>query len=372
MMARINNILGSATLKKILDFFGLNTQSICGIDLSSSAIKVLQINKKGDRFIVDNYAIKYLNSGIIKDKKIIDRQAVVEAIKAVMLESKIIGKKVCIAIPSAIAISKTIEVDSIISDKDVGNEILLEADKHIPYPIAEVNIDYEILKDKITAAGKKEVILVACKTEDIDQRVAIFTDAGLEVEVVDIESFALQRAFSLVTKLLPNNGQDKIVGLVDIGSNVTSLNIFHNNSVIYSRDQNFSGSQLFDEIQSRYGLSFQEALIARERNELPEDFILEVLEPFKEAVVSQINRACQFFLSSGNVQTIDYLLLTGGVSIIAGLDESLQQVIGVKTFIANPFLNMNCYDASLQQRIISDSSLLMACCGLALRNVIDK
>jgi type IV pilus assembly protein PilM len=359
-------------VKKILEFFGISDEPICGIDLSSSAIKILQINKTGDKLVVTNYAIQYLTSGVIKDKKIIDSAAVIAAIKEVVTKSKINTNKVCIAIPSAIAITKVIQVDANANDKEIGNEILLEADKHIPYPITDVSLDYEVLSETSSKFGKQDVVLAACKTEDIEERIKIFHNAGLNVDIVDIESFALQRAFGLVTRLLPDNGKNKVVGLVDLGSNVTSLNIFYNNSVIYSRDQNFSGNRLFDEMQTRYGLTFHEALMAHERNELPEDFITEVLEPFKDSVVGQINRACQFFLSSANVQNIDYLFLTGGLSVIAGLEESIHATLGVKTFIANPFLNMNCSDSKLQQIILDDSALLMTCCGLALRNVIEK
>lgn len=359
-------------MKKVWEFFGISDEPICGVDLSSSAVKILQITKKGDKLVVSNYGIQYLTPGAIKDKKILDADAVVAAIKEVFTKSKIMTTKVCIAIPSAIAITKIIQVDESTSDRDISNEILLEAEKHIPYPITDVSLDYEVLKQEITKAGKKDVVLAACKSEDVDERIDIFNQAGLNVEIVDIESFALQRAFAIVTKLLPDSGRNKVVGLVDIGSNVTSLNIFYNNSVIYSRDQNFSGSQIFEEIQNRYGLTFQEALVARQRNELPEDFVTEILEPFKESVVSQINRACQFFLSSGNIQNIDYLFLTGGVSVISGLEEDIQSTVGVKTFIANPFLNMICLDSNLQQNLLDDSALLMTCCGLALRNVIDK
>ena len=359
-------------MKIVLEFFGISDGPICGVDLSSSAIKILQITKRGDKLIVTNYGIQSLMPGVIKDKKIIDPDAVVKAIKEVVRKSKITTKKVCIAIPSANAITKVIQVEGDANDRDIGNEILLEAEKHIPYPVTEVCLDYEVIKQEGNKSGKKDVVLAACKAEDIAERIAIFKRADLDVEIVDIESFALQRAFGLVTKLLPDTGKNKVVGLVDIGSNVTSLNIFYNNSVIYARDQNFSGSQILDQIQSRYGLTLQEALSARQRNELPEDFVTEILEPFKESVVSQINRACQFFLSSANVQAIDYLFLTGGVTVVAGLDESIQSTIGVKTFIANPLLNMNCLDSDLQQVLLDDSALLMTCCGLALRNVIDK
>ena len=129
------------------------------------------------------------------------------------------------------------------------------------------------------------------------------------------------------------------VGILDIGHTMTTLSVMQNNKVIYTREQVFGGKQLTQEIQNRYGLSFEEA-VPRKSRSLPDDYDVEVLEPYLEAVVQQAARSLQFFFSSSQFNEIDHILLAGGNANIPGLAKLLQQKLGYRVTIANPFLQM--------------------------------
>jgi len=101
---------------------------------------------------------------------------------------------------------------------------------------------------------------------------------------------------------------------------------------------------------------------------LPENYIPEVLEPFKENMSQQISRAEQFFFSSSQITQIDHLILAGGCASIEGIAEVIQERTGVPTVVANPFANMSLSPKVPAQTLANDAPALMVSCGLALRS----
>jgi type IV pilus assembly protein PilM len=141
----------------------------------------------------------------------------------------------------------------------------------------------------------------------------------------------------------------------------------HGNKTIYTREQNFGGRQLTEEIQRRYGLSREEAGMAKRQGGLPDNYGPEVLEPFKEAMAQQINRSLQFFYSSSAYNSVDHIILAGGTASIPGVDELVEDRIGIPCTIANPFANMSVAAQVKPQRLSNDAPALMIAVGLALR-----
>jgi type IV pilus assembly protein PilM len=138
------------------------------------------------------------------------------------------------------------------------------------------------------------------------------------------------------------------------------------------KDQAFGGKHLTDEIQRRYGLSAEEAVVAQKYGGLPEDYTTEVLALFKETVVQQVGRALQVFFSSSEEVGIQYIVLAGGVAMLSGLEMLIQEKLNIKTFIANPFLDMEVTSKVNKNILMEDASGLMLACGLALRTFDDE
>jgi type IV pilus assembly protein PilM len=149
---------------------------------------------------------------------------------------------------------------------------------------------------------------------------------------------------------------------------MTTLNVLHNGRIIYTREQGFGGRQLTEEIQRRYGLSYEEAGLAKKHGGLPDNYVTEVLEPFKQALAQQVGRSLQFFLSSSSHKGVDNLVLAGGCASIATIDRYVEQSLGIPTIIANPFLNMSLSSRVKPQSLSNDASAMMTACGLALRS----
>jgi type IV pilus assembly protein PilM len=172
----------------------------------------------------------------------------------------------------------------------------------------------------------------------------------------------------LIASQLPDAGFDKTIAVADIGATMTTLNVMQDHQIVYTREQVFGGKQLTEEIQRRYGLSYEEAGMAKRHGGLPDDYISDVLEPFKEAITQQVSRSIQFFFSSSRHNTIDHLVLAGGCAAIPGIDELVQQRVGVATSIANPFASMTVAAKVDSQTLADDAPAFMIACGLALRS----
>src|SRR4029079_9731452 len=115
----------------------------------------------------------------------------------------------------------------------------------------------------------------------------------------------------------------------DIGATMTTLSVLKNQRTIYSREQVFGGKQLTDEVMRRYGMSYEEAGLAKRQGGLPESYEIEVLEPFKEAMVQQVSRLLQFFFAGSEFGKVDQVVLAGGWASIPGVHEMVEEQLGV-------------------------------------------
>ena len=153
--------------------------------------------------------------------------------------------------------------------------------------------------------------------------------------------------------------RDAIVAMVDIGATMTTLNVLRNRRSIYTREQVFGGKQLTDEVMRRYGLSYEEAGLAKRQGGLPESYEIEVLEPFKEALVQQISRLLQFFYAGSEFNRVDQVVLAGGCASIAGIAEMVEEQLGVPTVVANPLANMTLGPRVQAHALAQDAPALM-------------
>ena len=112
----------------------------------------------------------------------------------------------------------------------------------------------------------------------------------------------------------------------------------------------------------------EEAGFAKKAGGLPDDYALEVLSPFQEAVIQQVTRSLQFFFSSSQFDEVDHVVLAGGVAAMDGLSELVEDKLGKSTSVANPFLNMEVASKVDAAALANDAPAMMIACGLALRS----
>ena len=279
------------------------------------------------------------------------------------------SKQVACAVPDSSAISKIIQVSSGLNEQEIEELVVSEADKYIPYPIDEINIDFNIVGPSTKNSAMLDVLIVASRAENVSNRIEVMSRAGLELKIVDVESYAVERAAELLASELPAGGEKKNIAIVDIGAISTHLFVLHGMRIIFSREEEFGGKQLIDAVVQQYNMQRDEALLGIVQGTLPPGYAEEVLQPFNELILLQVKRALQFFFSTSHHTFVDHIVLAGGVAKQPGIAQLLQEHINIPTSIANPFARMNVAKTVNREMIIQDSPTLMVACGLALRHI---
>ena len=350
-------------------FFKSKAKPKLGIDISASSVKLIEISRSGNTYKVETYGAEATPPNAVTDKVISDPEAVGEAVRKAAKRAGSRVKDAAVAVGGASVITKTIPMPGSLSDKELGEQIELQADQYIPFPLEEVSFDYEILGPSQNDPDMVDVLLAATRRENVEARQAALEIAGLNAKVVDIEAYALENACELLTYQMTDEGLDKTIALVDFGATATTFSVLHDRKIIYTRDQAFGGKQLTEEIMRHYGLSFEEAGKAKKEGGLPSNYQPEILDPFLEDMAQQVNRSIQFFLSStSEYGELDQIIICGGTAAIPGAADHIQDSLGTPTVLGDPFGNMKLSSKAKAQLVESDSAALMIACGLAMRS----
>ena len=339
-----------------------------GLDISSTSVKLLELSRTADGYRVESHAVEPMPADAVTEKNIQDVEAVGECIRRAVKKSGTKAKAAAVAVAGSHVITKVITMPASLNEADMEAQIQLEADQYIPYPLEEINLDFEVLGPTAHAPDTVDVLLAASKSENVELRTAASEIGGLTAKVVDVEPYTIEHAYETITDQLPDGGIDKTVGVLDVGATMTSLNVMRENRLIYTREQPFGGKQLTEEIMRRYGLSYEDAGRVKREGGLPDNYEPEVLEPFKSTMAQQVSRFLQFFFSAGDYDAVDVIALAGGCASIPGIDEFIEAHIGTSTIIANPFASMPLASRVQRQRLNADAPAMMIACGLALRS----
>lgn len=351
----------------MFDFLKEHTPPLIGVDISSTTVKMVELSGDGkNSYRLEGYSITPLPRDAVVDGNIASLENVGETIRRAW---KLLGtreKNAALALPAAAVISKKVNMQAGLSENEMELQVEAEANQYIPFSLDEVNIDFQPLGELPNSPETIEVLIAASKKERIEDRVAVAEDAGLKVIVMDVETYATEAAYSLAVSQLPNAGHEQTVMIVDVGAQMMHINVLHDNQSVYTREQPFGGSQLTQEIIRRYGLSPEEAEIAKRKGGLPENYDSEVLQPFIQSMAMEIARAAQLFTNSTQFG-IDHIMLAGGCASMSGASDAVATRSRVNTITANPFLNMSIAKHIDRTQLAVDAPALMIACGLAMR-----
>ena len=341
---------------------------LLGLDISSSAVKLVELTANGkEGYRVERYTIEVLPKDAVSDGNIANMDGVVDAVKRAWKRLGTSTRNVAMALPGSAVITKKIIVPAGLREDQLEIQVESEANQYIPFAIDEVNLDFQVIGPAPSVPDELEVFIAASKKERVEDRVAVADAAGLSAVVVDVETQAALSAFELIERQLPGGGKNQTIALVDAGSSVMSLTVLRNGQQVYAREQAFGGGQLTRDIARHYGMTYEEAEVAKRAGTLPEGYETELLAPFMENLALEISRALQFFFTSTQYNQVDNIVLAGGCAVIPGVDEVVATRTQVSTLIANPFANMVLSERVRAKSLLADASSLMVACGLALR-----
>ena len=347
-----------------MGLFG-GAKSIVGLDIGSSCIKAVELKKTKGEIQVSTLGVEPLAADIVVDSMIVDSGSVSGAIAKIFNDHKIKSKLVATSVSGHSVIVKKITTQTM-SDSDLAETINTEAAQHIPFDIADVNIDYQILSDDPTAP-QMDVLLVAVKKDKILNYTNVLNLAGKSPAVVDIDAFALQNCYEYNYEPAPGT----TVALLNLGASVMNINIVIGATPLFTRDVSVGGNQYTDSLQKELDLSFDDAealKLGQRVGTVSEDAKLPILQQVTEIIVLEIHKTFDFFRATAAGEHIERIYLAGGSSKVPGLIEALRSEFSMPVEVLNPFQRISAANITESGLIDQNAGQLAVAVGLALRS----
>jgi type IV pilus assembly protein PilM len=341
------------------------SKQVVGLDIGSSTIKAAELRplRKGG-FELVSLGIEQLSPDCIVDGVVISKIPVSDAINRIFTQQAIKNRRVATSVSGHSVIVKKISLP-IQNEEDLAESIRWEAEQYIPFDIADVNLDYQVLGENSTS-GNLDVLLVAVKKEKITDHTSVVSMAGKNPVVVDVDAFALQNAYLFNYEPVTRT----TVALLDIGAGTMTINIVSGGDFLFTRDVGVGGRQYSDFIQKEFNLNFGQSESLKHGKAVegidPAE-VRHVIESVTEIICLEIQKTFDFFKSTTTVDHIDRMLVSGGAAHTQGLLETLARKFEIPTEEFDSFKNVS-YDPKRFPFIPERSPDLAIAIGLALRN----
>lgn len=352
-------------MRPSLKLFGSRTNTLVGVDIGTSSVKLAEMRFNGDQYELLACGQETLPHTAMADSQVVEPEEVGKAIARGLRSLNIKSRTAAIAVSGSPVITKTITLPNHLSERDMEEQIQLEADQYVPYPINEIHLDFTVLGPAPHGDGTNEVLLSACRSETVDERLAAIESAGLHADIVDIEEFAIENA---VRQFILGRDAEGVSMLCDIGASRSLMSVFDGNKAVYRREQSFGGKQLTEDIMRHYGMAADEAEKAKRSGSLPDDYAQEVLPYFVDDLAQQVDRALQlFFANFSEYSNLDHLMLSGGTACIPTLAKAIENKLGIATATVNPFSSIRIGPNVRQASVNSQAPAMLVAAGLGLR-----
>jgi len=314
-----------------------------GLDIGSSLIKIVELERTPKGTFLSNYGIGELLPEAIVEGEIMDRDSVIESIKTLFNVRKIRESDVVTAVSGRGVIVKRILMEKM-KESEARERIQWEAEQYVPFDIVDVTLDFQILNPNI-APDQMEVLLVAVKNETINAHIDLIQGAGLNPVIIDVAFFALQNCFE-VNYDIPAG---EIVALVNIGAELTNINLVKDGIPYFTRDLNIATNVCGQLFRKNLGLNFEQAITLLKGESLEGvdgATMASVLQTFNHDFAAGIERTFSFLESTGETKKVSKIILSGGGSTIPGLADFLSHHFEIPTEIFNPLQRIQ-YDSVL-------------------------
>jgi type IV pilus assembly protein PilM len=355
----------------VLSWLTSRRRSLVGLDIGSSAVKAVQLQRSGHQHRLLALGLVPLAPEAIVDGVMMDAPAVSGAIRQLFEENRIAATEVAVSVSGHSVIVKKIEVPTM-TKPELREAITWEAVQHIPYAIDDVNLDFQILEGMPASDGHMSVLLVAAKRDTVNEYLAVVSAAGLKAMVVDVDAFALENAFEYSHP----GSRDDVVALVNIGAAVTTINIVRSGIPEFTRDSSLAGNRFTERLQKSLGVGYEQAEALKTGASI-ETHDVEKAAPVISAVTAELaaemRRSCEFYAASAPDRTIDRVVMSGGCARLPNLASALSEALELPVEIANPLRGIQAdsrrFDPSYLEYVAPRMAVAV---GLALREPGDR
>src|SRR5882724_10530302 len=347
---------------------GIGKKNLVGLDIGLSSVKAVELSKKGSTLHLLSLGFENLQTDTIVDGQIMELNNVSNVIANIFNEHQIKTNRVAAGVSGHSVIVKNIVLPQM-SEEELQESFSWHAEEHIPFDIADVNLDYE-LTGKSTES--LHVLMAACKSDKIANVKQAIQLAGKQPIIIDVDAFALQNCYEV--NYQPKAGE--VVALLNIGAGTMNINILNGIRSVFARDASVGGSQYTSLLQKELGLSFEQAEAVKRGSPIPEGVeerpIQPIIETVSDILALEVRKTMDFYraTASEGEATIQKILLAGGGSKLPGLAEYLAKRFEIPVEVFDPFreiqVDANKFDPEYMREIIPEMAVAV---GLALRGV---
>ncbi len=345
-----------------MSFFSRKKTTV-GLDIGSGLIKVVVMDHARGVPELVKVAVAPLVPDAIVEGEVMDPRLVSDAIQEAMDRAGAHVTEVVTAVGGRDVIIKRIQTERV-KEQQARELMRWEAEQHVP-DVESVELDFQVLDDE-EGMGPEEmsVLLVAAKRELVDAKLRILSDAGLEPSIVDVDAFALHNAFELNHP----EAMRGAVALVNVGNEITNVNVLDNGVPILTRDLAVGTRRFQEDLQRNHGMAADDAeRMVRGYDRQPQ--LDSVLEGRGEEIAVGVDRAAAFLAASARgAPQVRAIYICGGGSRVPGLADMLGQRLHLKVEYANPLANLHVREGALSDFTVDEiAPLLMLSVGLGLR-----
>jgi len=340
------------------------------LDIGSSSIKLVQMVMGKQGWQIQKIGMKKLPPEAIVDGSIIDSMTVINTVKELLKEENIKTNQAVSALTGHYVIIKKVTFPAATED-ELAESIQWEAEQYIPFPVTEVNLDFQILGADTEGRGQMDVMLVAVKKDVISDYTSVLREAGLNPVVIDVDAFALENMMEINYPVVSG----EMIAVVNIGASITSLTVIVDGVTAFTRSIPMGGNQFTEEIQRVLGVSFAEAeaLKTSSGESDREAEIAPAIALVTNNLIMDVKRSLDFFLAGGHDLNVNKIYMSGGGSQIKGLKELMQDKTAIPVEFIDPFRNVDLAVSEMSEDEIKGLSLFFGVgVGLGIRRPGDR
>ncbi|MGE5189123.1 MAG: type IV pilus biogenesis protein PilM [Gemmatimonadota bacterium] len=347
------------------------SKEIIGLDIGSSGIKLAHIKAAGGDYRLKRFGVVPLPPDAIVDGAIMDHASVIEGIKTALRDLKVREKDAATSLAGHSVIIKKVVLPTTTAE-ELEESIQWEVEQYIPFDIKDVKIDFQVIGPLREDPTKMDVLLVAVKSDLVNDYVSVVRDAGLSPSIVDIDSIAAGNAFELCHPV----SDEQVPMVVNVGASFMNINILQSGVPLFTRDVPMGGGIFTSEIQKQLAVSFESAedlKLGRADAGDRADKLSEIMKTVSNILATEAQRSYNFFSATYPDRVVTKVFLTGGAAKSSFLKEMFADKIGVEVEYFDPFEGLVVDEHSVDPEVVSQyNTAATVAVGLALRNLEDR
>lgn len=303
---------------------------IVGLDIGTSAVRAAQVSSGRGGYVLNAFAQVPLPPGAVAEGEVRDRAAVADALATLWKRAKLRSKRVVVGVANQRVVVRQVDLP-FLEEKEFRGALKFQVADHIPMPVEDAELDYQIIEDYETSNGEHlmRVLLVAAATDMVHGFVSAVSDAGLEPAGVDLGPFAVARAISPVVR--GEMGAQGAEAIIDVGAGISSVLVHVGGEPRFVRILLTGGDDLTQSLASELKISDDEAEAVKMDlgRGMGSPGAQRILKARVDSLVEEIRGSIDYYASQEEAERVTSAIVTGGASLAAGLMPRLEQTLRV-------------------------------------------